>query len=151
MFVSSPIPLICISLAPEFKNREDSFKVFDAIEKITTTNAETGVIQFDEELSKMIKRIPKDKKLVLSLSSFTSYYFKIIGNDELGDLFEKLMQENIHLLQSKPTPFIQYILGIYSTCLMSDLNLNNDIELPKDIKEAIKYIESNDFKVRLEK
>jgi len=151
MFVSAPIPQICIALSVYFNDRSDSQICIDKMEEISTTQIDTGSKEMDEKLASFIKRFDKEKTLIFYVSSFVSYYFKIMGDEELSMLFSKLMNENSERASNLHPYDAGYMTGIFSTCIIADNKLNVKLDVPKDIEEAIKYIEKHDFIVHLEK
>lgn len=151
MFVSAPIPQICVALSIYFNDRIDSQICIDKMEEISTTQIDTGSKEMDEKLASFIKRFDKEKTLIFYVSSFVSYYFKIMGDEELSMLFSKLMNENSERASNLHPYDAGYMTGIFSTCIIADNKLNVKLDVPKDIEEAIKYIEKHDFIVHLEK
>jgi len=151
MFVSAPIPQICLALSLEFKDSNDSKLCMDKVNELSTTLIDMGSEEMEKKLTSFVKRFSKEKTLVFYASSFISYYFKITGNEELENLFSKLMKENTERIENLHPYDAGYMTGIFSTCLIADNKLNVNLNVPEHIKEAIKYIEKHDYIVHLEK
>lgn len=152
MYISAPVPHICIALSVHFKDSEDTKTCIDFLENISTMKGDTKSGSLDDMFNKFIKRIDKEKNLIYYLSSFCSYYFQLTNVTEMFDLFSKLMEEYKEHCSMLEKNDIGYISGIFTTALMSDV-LNNEStdKIPKDIQEAINYIESEQYIVNLMK
>lgn len=153
MFVSAPIPQLCITLSLQFKEAKDTHIVIDIAESMSTTTCEVGIKNFDDKLVNFIKRFDRELNLIYFTAAFVSYYFTILEHEEMADLFTKLMnQYNKYSTQKLHDYDAGYLTGTIVTCLMADQNMNNNvIDIPKDIQEAINYIESEQFIVHLQK
>jgi len=151
MYVSSPVSQICIALAIQFKNESDTEECLNLMSEISTNDPETNSKSFNEKLQQFLKKLSTSKNLVFYTSSFVAYYFEQRKHEEMYDIFTKLMIEYTQYKDPISTYDAGYLCGIFSTALMSDLGLNDKQDIPKDIREAIKYIESENFIVHLEK
>jgi len=151
MFVSAPIPQLSLILIERLDEPEDIENCFMLIEELSTTKASTGIKRLDNQLIEFTQKLKKSKVLCYATCSFLAVYYEAIGNKELADIFKKIM----HSTYTNEVPShneIGFLIGIFSSCLMSDVNLNNnDLKLPKEVKEAVKFIEKYDLIVHLEK
>lgn len=151
MFVSSPVSQICLALAPQFKEEEDMIECLDLLHEISTNHSETGVTSFNDKLTTFLRNLQKDKHLIYYTAAFTTYYFELRDNKELADIFNKLMIDYSNYTKRISEYNAGYLSGVYSTALMSDIQLNYNDNIPETIKQAIKYIESENYIVHLEK
>lgn len=150
MKISSPIPHILSVLALRFKDENNTKKCLDLLAEIETSNVETNSRILDDAFKSFIKLLDKDKALAYRTSAFASSYFTIIGERDLGETYANLLHELF--TEKKISDFhAGYIAGLFTTAIMNDLGLNsliyNNKNLPKNIEDAIKYIESEGFSV----
>lgn len=152
MFVSSPISQIVLALSTQFREDKDSIKCLELIEEISTNSPDTNSDSFNEKLQSFLQEINRNNNnLIFYTSSFVAYYFEQRDHDELFELFTILMSDYVGYQEKISDYHAGYLCGIFSTALMSDLGLNDKDNIPQDIKEAINYIESENYIVHLEK
>ena len=152
MFVSAPIPQICLILCQSFKDTDLIEECMMHLEEISTTEVETKAKTFDDRFTQFVRRLQKEQNLIHYTSAFISFYFNIVNHKRLSEMFNDLMNENSTEIGMLSTYDSGYLTGIFSVCLMADYKMNNkNIQIPKDIQEAINYIESDDFIVHIEK
>lgn len=151
LFVSSPISQICLALSVQFKSKQDTEKCLEFISEISTNNPKTENEAFDDKLSGFLKDLSNKNNLIFYTASFIALYFEKRKHEEMFDLFTQLMKDYSEY-QHRITDYnAGYLCGVFTTALISDLGLNDKDNIPEDIKEAIKYIESENYIVHLEK
>jgi len=153
MFISAPVPHLCVALSGTFKTKDEKALCLSLMESISTTELDTGSKRINEMFNTFVKRLPNEKNLIFHTAAFLAYYFQIVGHDELCELFTSLTQNYSDYDFAIKQSDTGLLSGIFLTALLSDSKMqsNDGLYIPDNIRQAVEYIESEDFKVHLEK
>lgn len=155
--ISSPVgqlTLIVAEKSRDFMNDKDVNSIINEASKFVTTDANIPFESIDMQVNKLIEKIIDNKNYQKVISSFLSIYYREIGNDTFSKYFGNIvvnMQSVSYEIQSMFDKGL--ICGLFASCLMNDKFINKgeiNINIPKTVKDAMKYIESEGFKVHLD-
>lgn len=153
MIVSAPIPHLAIIMSLEFKDSNNTKDCIDLLEGIETSDVKTGLYQVDDRFVEFTTSLKNNDELKYFCSSFLAFYF---SKREMNELYEKFVILTNEYGVQKPSDFknLAYIGGLFTSALMNDLQFKHKSKnqsIPEHIEQAVKYLESENFTVYIEK
>lgn len=149
MIVSAPIALLSLIVLERNKDllEEEAIKeVFN----LSTNDSKVNYERIDKYFNDFLIYVKDNKLMQKAVASYLFIYFENLNHNNLCDSFLKVVKSINGDVSSCKISMSAFALGVVSTALMNDVIINKNttkINFPPTVKSAMKYIESEGFKV----
>ena len=150
MIVSAPIVLLTLIVLEINKYLLDEENPLQDAMDLSTNPSKINHERINQYFNTFLKELKYERVLQKAVASYLFIYFENLNHTKLCDKLLKIVKNIDEDVSNLDKHKVSFALGIISTCLMNDVMINNKnvkFEFPPTVKSAMKYIESEGFKI----